>query len=97
MVALAFAVVLFGLTIAIFMIDRAVRSKRGALSPFHEPDVGTLFLLCFLFNIACLPYYFHKTREGAIGIVAGIGSFIGTFVVAFVVAMVVAMAKSLLG
>lgn len=97
MVNVVFALVLFGLTIAIFMIDRAVRAKRGALSPYHEPEVGTLFLLCFLLNVACLPYYFHKTREGAIGIVIGIASFVGVSVVAFVAALVVAMAKAIVG
>ena len=95
MASLAFAVVLFGLTLAIFFGDRAIRSKRGALNPYHEPETGTIVLLCFLLNIACLPFYFYKSRGSGVGLAIGIAAFIGTFVASFVAAFVVAFASAL--
>lgn len=97
MAALAFAVVLYGSTLAIFFVDRAIRARRGGLNPYHEPEVGTVVLLCFLLNLACLPYYFAKTRGGALGVVIGIAAFIGAFIAAFMAAFMVGFISALVG
>lgn len=68
-------VVLFGGTIAIILIDRGRRSAgvgEGAL----EPEMGIVWLLCVLCNLACLPFYFHSTRPGGRGLAIGIGWFL---------------------
>jgi hypothetical protein len=92
------ALVLFGATIAVFSIDRKMRFSSGSYAKGYgsagEPDVGTLLVLCILFNIACLPYYFYKTR-GGIGIVVGFGFFVLCFLLMLVAKVAFAMAMRL--
>ena len=66
--------VLYGGTIAIFTIDRKRRERQGK-TVLGEPEPGMLWVLAVLCNIACLPYYFFKTR-GGVGLAIGIGLFL---------------------
>ena len=68
--------VLWGATMGIVLIDRKRRDSKSAYAlPADEPGVLSLFALTVLCNVACLPYYFFRTRGGAVGLLIGVGWF----------------------
>ncbi len=72
-------VVLFGGTLAIIFIDKAIRkNSTTAVASFtaQEPGFGVLVLLTFLCNIAALPYYFYQTRGKGVWALVGFALFI---------------------
>ncbi len=69
------AAVLFASTLAIWAIDWKVRDARS-VQALDGPEASTIVLLCFLINVACLPYYFAKTRSStALGLIVGFVAF----------------------
>ena len=72
-------IVLFGGTLAIIFIDKAIRkNSTTAVTSFtaQEPSFGVLVLLTFLCNIAALPYYFYQTRGKGVWALVGFVLFI---------------------
>lgn len=93
-------VVLFGSTLLIIFVDRAVRSKRPAPEDFippPEPSVATLLLLTFLCNVAALPVYFFQTRNKPLWGLVGFAAFCCCFGASVVISIVVGVIASLLG
>ncbi len=73
--------VLFGGTLAIIFLDRAIRrhSSDTSEAPSYtaqEPGLGVLLLLTFLCNIAALPFYFSQTRGKGVWALVGLALFI---------------------
>lgn len=72
-----------GGTLAVIQFDRKRRPRM-----MKEPSTGTLLLLSFLCNIACLPYYFYATRGGGKGIAIGVGLSVGLYVLVVIIGIV---------
>ncbi len=69
-------------TMAVVVVDRRMRDSRrdDDLLPMDEPGLGSLIAIAVLFNVACLPYYFFRTRRSVLGLLMGVGFFIVCFV-----------------
>lgn len=73
---IAFLIILWGGTFATVAVDRRLRRAKGAFGGFNEPELFPIIMLGLLLNLACLPYYFWKTRGSALGGLAGFGLFL---------------------
>lgn len=81
------ALVIWGGTYVIYTVDRNRRRAQGGLS-MTDPETKTLMLLNILLNIACLPYYFKRTRGTTQGLFIGIGFFLALLVASIVVGVI---------
>jgi hypothetical protein len=81
------ALVIWGGTYGVYTVDRNRRRAQGGLS-MTDPDTKTLMLLNILLNIACLPYYFRRTRGSTQGLFIGIGFFLALVVASIVLGVI---------
>lgn len=63
--------VFFGGTLLIWAVDRSRRARTQGEED-DAPSPFTIVLLCFLLNVACLPYYFGRTRRSFYGFTLGV-------------------------
>jgi hypothetical protein len=90
-------VVLWASTALVVGIDRARRVKDGTYGGMFEPETGALILLGILCNVACLPYYFQKTRNSAGGLFIGFGLFLACSALMFVFGVATSLVLTLAG
>ena len=65
------------MTLVVIVVDRALPYRK----PLAKPKPGAVIILSLLLNVAALPYYFGKSRQSFLGVLAGLGLFIVAFAI----------------